>query len=61
MKSKITFPHIYHIDAKLFPKSIRKYAQRLEFAETNFTGYPEGYSHFEPNQHFTLNKRNIRI
>lgn len=58
-KNKIeeTQPKIFHIhiDARRMPKGLEVFAiQELGFYDTDFSGHPEGYQHFEPKRHLTL-------
>ena len=44
-----------HIDATYFPLELETFALReLDFVDTDFSGHPEGYVHFEPKRHLTL-------
>ena len=44
-----------HVDARSMPLELSKYALvSLGFTETNFSGHPDGFRHFEPNIHLTL-------
>jgi len=55
-----TQPNIFHIhiDAQQMPEDLSRLArQQLGFCDTNFSGHPEGYIHFEPKQHLTLKVR----
>jgi hypothetical protein len=52
-----TQPNIFHIhiDATHFPAKFEKFArEHLGFLDTDFSGHPDGYPHFEPNRHLTL-------
>lgn len=52
-----TQPEIFHlhIDAQRMPPELSRFArQELGFYDSNFSGHPEGYDHFEPQQHLTL-------
>ena len=52
-----TQPNIFHIhiDAQSMPAELSRFArEELAFADTNFSGHPPGYVHFEPKQHLTL-------
>jgi hypothetical protein len=52
-----TQPGIFHIhiDARELPKELHSFAiNELCFTDTDFSGHPEGYQHFEPNNHLTL-------
>lgn len=57
-----TQPNIFHIhiDATNFPVELETFAiQKLGFVDSDFSGHPEGYAHFEPQRHLTL-KLNTR-
>lgn len=44
-----------HIDATNFPIELEAFSlQELGFVDTDFSGHPEGYVHFEPKRHLTL-------
>lgn len=52
-----TEPGVFHIhiDAQQLPDELNCFAlEQLGFAETNFSGHPPGFEHFEPNRHLTL-------
>lgn len=43
-----------HIDATLLPLKLEKRVkEELGFGDTDFSGHPEGYRHFEPERHLT--------
>ena len=43
-----------HVDGTIVPPAYdQMLREELGFVLTNFTGHPDGYSHFEPNQHYT--------
>lgn len=52
-----TQPRIFHIhiDAQQMPQELHRFATHtLGFTDTNFSGHPDGFVHFEPKQHLTL-------
>src|SRR5262245_27809725 len=52
-----TQPNIFHIhiDAQQMPPDLsRDVRDQLGFSDTNFSGHPPGFVHFEPTQHLTL-------
>jgi len=52
-----TQPNIFHIhiDATHLPVKLEEFARKsLGFVNTDFSGHPEGFSHFEPDRHLTL-------
>jgi hypothetical protein len=52
-----TQPNIFHIhiDAQRMPETLsRDVRDQLGFSDTNFSGHPPGFAHFEPTQHLTL-------
>lgn len=58
-----TQPNIFHIhiDAQSMPMELSRFAkEELAFADTNFSGHPPGYVHFEPKQHLTLKVKTRR-
>jgi hypothetical protein len=55
-----TQPRIFHIhvDAQQLPADLRRFAlDELGFYDSNFSGHPEGFRHFEPRDHLTLKLR----
>ncbi len=52
-----TQPGIFHIhiDARSMPVSLDEFAlKEAGFIDTDFSGHPDGYQHFEPKRHLTL-------
>lgn len=44
-----------HVDAKVLPEDLHAiFKSKFGFVDDNFVGHPEGYMHFEPNQHLSL-------
>ena len=48
-----------HIDGTTFPEVLAREARRIGFYETNFSGHPEGFQHFEPKVHLTLKAEGV--
>jgi hypothetical protein len=49
-----------HVDATVLPETVHKDLRGIGFVDTNFSGHPEGYQHFEPNTHMTLKTSDLR-